>query len=302
MNSMPLILFGSNNPTGAAFLDVCKIYPVEIWGRRPPSGLERIHTYCDLAEIPSKSIKPINGILVSFAPIWLLASFLTHYFKNKPDILQDLEGIIACSSSSFMTKRFAFNNHDKQLSLRLVNAHNEIQNICSKLNVPCQIIAPTMVYGKINDYSDKNLSKIIKIMRTLPFIILPKTTGFRQPIHAKQLATVASRQASLMQSGYWPSHTDRIMTIGGDSILTYKDMILQIQEQLDQKDHAKKCRIFTVPDRIFFLCVIALLPINPKVFEAIMRICSNLSHFTKVHEILEEPPKRFPILPLATEY
>ncbi|MEB3318196.1 MAG: hypothetical protein VKO39_08685 [Cyanobacteriota bacterium] len=299
---MSLILFGSNNPTGAAFLDLCNIYPIEIWGRRPSSDSNRVHVYCDLTEISCKSIKPIKGILVSFAPIWLLASFLKHYFSIKPEMLQDLQGIIACSSSSFMTKRFAFNHYDKHLSSRLGNAHEEIKNICSQLNVPYQILAPAMVYGRVNGYSDKNLSKLVKIMRILPFIFLPKTTGFRQPIHATQLATIALRQANRMLSGHWPDDTDKIITVGGDSIISYQEMIVKIQEKLEQDDRAKKCRVTTIPDRIFFLFIIPLLPINPKLFEAMMRICSNLSDFRKAHELLDETSKSFPVLPLGTDY
>jgi hypothetical protein len=297
---MTLVLFGSNNPTGAAFLNICSDNPPEIWGRRSSESSKESHIYCDLSMIPQKPMRSIRGVLISFAPIWLLAPFLSHLAREQPEVLQDLKGVIACSSSSFITKQFAFNEYDRGLSVQLKQSHKMIRAICIELNIPFQILAPTLVYGEVNGYSDKNISKIIKLLRTLPVIFLPKTTGLRQPIHATQLALIAFQQASKMLSGCWSRDEPQVVTLGGDSIITYEDMIIRIKDALQANDLAKNCQILTIPDRIFFLIISPLLPMNPKLFEALMRIKTNLSDFTEAYKILGEAPKAFPILPLGT--
>ena len=47
-----------------------------------------------------------------------------------------------------------------------------------------------MIYGLVNGIEDKNISKILLIMRSLKFIVLPSNSGMRQPIHSIQLAKV----------------------------------------------------------------------------------------------------------------
>lgn len=299
--SMTVILFGSNNPTGAAFLNVCNKNSLEIWGRKPDKNSIGVYTYCDLTELSGTPVRPITGILVSFAPIWLVAPFLVHLLTNQPQALKGLKGIIACSSSSFITKRFAFNDYDKHLALKLSTAQGLIKDVCRRLEIPCQILAPTLVYGHVREYADKNISKIIQIMRILPFVILPKTTGLRQPIHATQLAAVAWQQAEKILSGCWSIDEPEIVALGGDSTITYEAMITRIKDHLNYGDAARNCQVLLIPDKLFFMVTAVLLPINPKLFEAIMRIRSDLSDFAKAHEILGEPAKRFPILPLATK-
>ncbi|MEB3317224.1 MAG: hypothetical protein VKO39_03690 [Cyanobacteriota bacterium] len=300
LKMMNIVLFGSNNPTGAAFLKICALNAHETWGRRPSNNPEIPHIYCDLSRLPETSVRKIRGILVSFAPIWLLAPFLMHLCKTQPEVLTDLKGIIACSSSSFLTKRFAFNAYDQKLSTSLVEAHELLGDISSQLKIPCQILAPTMIYGQVGEYADRNISKIISLLRRLPFILLPKTTGLRQPIHASQLASVAMHQAEKMINSHWGNDQPPILALGGDMSIHYTDMIIAIKNNLPSDDPGKKCRIITLPDRLFFMIAAPLLPLNSKIFEAVLRIKSNLSGFVFANRVLNMPPEIFPILPLAS--
>jgi hypothetical protein len=296
---MGIVLFGCNNPTGAAFLEICSNHPLETWGRRPVLHTKALHTFCDLSEKSPIMVNPISGVLVSFAPIWLVAPFLSNLLENHPRAIKNLKGIVACSSSSFMTKRFAFNHFDKELSRKLENAHQLIIDISKELIIPFQILAPTMIYGKVNGFSDKNISRLIRLMRISPFILLPSSTGLRQPIHAIQLARVAYKQADKMLSGSWSSGEPSVLTLGGDSVLSYEEMLNQIKAEMIMNNIIQECLIFTIPENLFFLLISPLLPINPKLFEAILRIKSNLSDFTKSHQILDELPQQFPVYPLA---
>lgn len=298
---MDIVLFGSNNPTGAWFLAMANDQSIETWGRKAPTDRQNTHVYCDLSKEPLDSVRPLRGVLVSFAPIWLLAPFLQCISIHQPQILEDLLGVIACSSSSFMTKRFAFNKRDRDLAACLNEAHSILGSTCSSLGIPYQVLAPTLVYGCTNGYQDKNISLIIKIMQQFPVICLPSESGLRQPIHASQLAKVALHQASRISNNKWQKEDPIILTLGGDEILSYERMILKIKEKLKEKAPGKKCKVVKIPEPIFLLISAPLLPINPKLFEALMRMKSNLSGFNKAHEILGIHPQSFPILPLPID-
>jgi hypothetical protein len=158
-----------------------------------------------------------------------------------------------------------------------------------------------MVYGEVKGYSDKNLSKIVGIMRSFPFILLPKSNGLRQPIHATQLARVAYKQSQRILTGSWSNNEPNVLILGGDSILSYESMLTKIKSEIPKNDSAKRCIILTIPEKLFFILIAVFLPVNPKLFESMMRINSNLSNFTMAHQVLEEPPIQFPVHPLATK-
>jgi hypothetical protein len=298
---MDLMLFGSNNPTGTSFLDMANDLSIVTWGRKPPNvGMSR-HVFCDLSKDSKSELRPLKGVLVSFAPIWLLAPFLRDIYTKQPQNLEGLLGVIACSSSSFMTKRFAFNKEDRDLAINLSQAHCILRETCKSLGIPCQVLAPTLVYGSMNGYRDKNISKIITIMRRMPVIFLPSESGLRQPIHASQLAKVALHHSIRMFRNEWVKEDPFILTLGGDEIISYENMILRIRDQLMKKGQGRICRVVTIPEVIYFLLSAPLLPLNPKMFEALMRVKSNLSGFNKAHEILGIDPQVFPILPLPVD-
>ena len=119
-----------------------------------------------------------------------LGLFFKLFVLSKNSCLKKLKGIIACSSTSAITKRFEFNTFDKNLAKKLSISEKNIISISEKLNINCQIIRPTMIYGSFNQIQDNNISKILFIMRHLKIVFLPSNSGFRQPIHAYQLAEV----------------------------------------------------------------------------------------------------------------
>jgi len=294
---MNIVLFGATNPTGSAFLDITQNCLVHVFGRKSPTNLTGSFTYCDLSIASANDFDAFDSVLVSFAPIWLFSSFIHQLHHNHPHQLTRIRGIIACSSSSYLTKRFAFNDYDKKLTHNLSQAHDTLIYICSCLEIPLQILAPTLVYGCVNEYSDKNITKILKLMQKLPFIFLPIKTGFRQPIHAQQLAFVAFFKSRQMYSDNWSLDEPKILPLGGDSILTYRDMILSLISSLDPPRRATICRVVSIPDRLYYLLVLPMLVINPKLFEALLRMKSNLSDFVMVHQILGESPQEFPVAP-----
>ena len=192
----------------------------------------------------------------------------------------------------------SFNKADKQLAISLDRSHRIIEETCQKFEIPCQILAPTLVYGEVDGFRDKNISTIIDVMRRVPVIFLPHESGLRQPIHATQLAKVALKQAKKISGNEWDQNEPSILTIGGDEIISYQDMLLRIRNNLNMQDKGKDCKILGIPEKVFYLLVAPTLPIKPKLFEALLRVQSNLSGFMTSSEILGEAPKSFPVLPL----
>lgn len=292
-------LFGVNNPTGAAFLNLVRSTDECVtWGRRPRIGFSGKHIYCDLSNYSIDTLPSIQGIIISFAPIWLLANFLSMIYQQRPNLLHNVRAIMACSSSSYLTKRYAFNLQDQKLAESLATSHDKMKSLCSKLGITCRILAPTLIYGKCDIFKDQNTSKIIRVLRTLPFIALPKTCGLRQPIHATQLAAVANNLAKRLTTELIDKDSEIVLNIGGDDIISYDEMVSRIKESLDISDKGRYCKIIAISDTLFYGLSTGILPYNPKVFEGIMRIKSNLAGFTKAHTITNTEKLAFPVLPL----
>ena len=297
---MELHLFGAATPTGEAFRQQAahgefpwSIYP---YSRRSGS------TYADFTN-PS-AFQPAGNpkgaaLWISFGPIWLLAPFIEQLQITHPERLAGMRGLIACSSSSAITKRFASNRSDRELVAHLSGAEDLLFDICCRLKVPCCVLQPTIIYGRVGPYGDRNLSKLLRLMRRFPLLPLPAETGLRQPIHASQLAAVALHIAEqLRKSDDNPFLQERI-TLGGDISLTYASMLAALQQAQPAGDAAHRCQLLPIPNRLFFSLASPLLLRSPKAFEAVLRMGADLSGFTPAHQLLGREPQPFPILPLA---
>ena len=189
-------LFGGSSPVGISFCkkvnkDFRNDFNIHKYSRNSNGKF-----FLDLLKKESKLVgNSKNSMIISYAPIWDLAFFLENIIKNDKNSLKQFNTIIAISSTSVLTKRYAFNNYDKNLVFKLNNAEEKLITISKKNKIKLKIIRPTMIYGKIKNKTDKNISKILKYMRFLPFIILPENTGLRQPIHIDQLADVTLKVA-----------------------------------------------------------------------------------------------------------
>lgn len=297
---MKIHLFGAATPSGEALRHQTQA-DLAGYSRTVSAAADWLH----LADLNDPAgWKPAGGAdtpatWISFAPIWLLAPFLEQLAIHNPDRLQGLRGVIACSSSSAITKRFAANRFDRHLVARLTAAEDKLFATCRRLSVPCRILRPTLIYGQAGVYGDRNFSKLLQLMRRWPVLPLPAESGLRQPIHASQLAAVALRLAEqLAWSGWGPSLPERI-AVGGDITLTYAEMISALQEAQPFGDPARRCRLLLIPNRLFFLLAAPLLLRSPKAFEAVLRMGVNLSGFMPAHQLLGSEAQAFPVLPLA---
>ena len=210
-----------------------------------------------------------------------------------------MRGLIACSSSSAITKRFAANRFDRELVAHLSGAEDLLLAICRRLQVPCHILQPTLIYGQAGPYGDRNLSKLLQLLRRLPCLPLPAETGLRQPIHASQLAAVALHIAERLRESVGDPCLPERIPLGGDTNFTYASMLRALQQAQPAGDPARRCRLLPIPNRLFFSLAAPLLLRSPKAFEAVLRMGANLSGFNPVHQLLGREPQSFPVLPLA---
>ena len=297
---MELHLFGAATPTGEAFRQQAANadlpWPLHAYSRRSATSPA---DFANSAAFQPAGDPGARALWISFGPIWLLAPFLEQLALEHPERLAGLLGLIACSSSSAITKRFSANRFDRELVARLSGAEEQLLATCRHLQVPCCILQPTLIYGQAGPYVDRNLSKLLQLLRRLPCLPLPAETGLRQPIHASQLAAVALHIAEqLCGSGGDPSMPERI-TLGGDTTLTFASMIRALQQAQPAGDPAHRCRLLPIPNRLFFSLAAPLLLRSPKAFEAVLRMGANLSGFTPAHQLLGREPQPFPVLPLA---
>ena len=301
-----ILLFGATTASGAACLELAAGRPVVVAGRSQPPGWPGdrfLAIDLDAASLPSPEALPAGALLVSFAPIWLLAPFLAALHDSVAGLGRrfPLAAVVACSSSSVITKRFAANRKDRRLVERLLRAEDSLEDTCAKASIPCRILRPTLIYGQAGDRGDQNLSRLLQMMRRLPFLPLPAETGLRQPIHGRQLAAAALHLADGAARDAGAMANQRI-ALGGDETLTYSTMLQRLQlaaRQRDPLDRAGRCRLLALPPTFFHLVAAPLLPISAKGFEAVLRIEADLAGFTPVHTVLGTEPQAFPVTPLA---
>jgi len=136
-------LLGATTVTGEASRQLAlKLNGVgSVWAySRGLSPVNTANHYVDFSDPPSfrSSFEESSpSVWVSFAPIWLFAPFLNQLVTSYPDRLFGLRGVIACSSSSAITMRFAFNRFDRELLARLSCAEDQLLATCGRLQVPC---------------------------------------------------------------------------------------------------------------------------------------------------------------------
>ena len=293
---MNLSIFGSDSLSGKAFLQYAlnekSIKNIYVYSRKNGNNC-----YIDLIKPSTYQIlkKNNSNLWISYTPIWIFANFLQNLYENNKSIIGKLDGIIAFSSTSAETKKHSFNSFDKDLYKKLITSEEKLLAIAKKLKIKIVIIRPTLIYGKISNFHDKNLSKIIRIMRLIPIIIIPSRTGFRQPIHISQLSKVTLKYIEKIKSAKVNDKIYEVISIGGDENISYLDMLKKYQNSLDHKDLAKRCKILKIPNRIYYFLLSFLILISPKFYEALLRINSSMAFFLPSYKILDNPLQAFPI-------
>ena len=287
-------LFGSTNSTGNELKKLLKSNSKEFntYGRNSDSG--NVFNLNNLETFSFINLKTQSSV-ISLLPIWHFAYFLEYLYKNKKYDLQNIKNLIIVSSSSVITKKFAYNQFDKLLVQRLISAEKLVIKISQNLNIKLTIIRPTLIYGESDSYIDRNVSFLTSYLRFLPVIFIPKNSGLRQPIHCVQLAKLIYKINYDCHESFNIKNNVEFLNVGGDEEISYSEMLERIYLNLVKKKLTKKIIYFNLPFKILAFLASPLLLIRPKFFEALLRVNTDLSHFEKVSEILNVKPQKFPL-------
>ena len=295
LNMEKIHLIGSSTLTGESFLHLfSNKFKIISYSRKNKNSvfldINSLKTYSNI------DYEQLNdSFIVSFAPIWVTAKFLSYLSKIRKYKSKHIKAVICFSTTSVLTKRFATNRKDKELVDTLLSSEKNIYKICKNLEISCLVIRPTLIYGRCGSKTDNNLFKLAKIIKFLPFVILPKNIGLRQPIHAFQLAKITFFYLKKFSKLKDRNFTFEGVNIGGDEVLSYRDMISRILNERNKTIFSNK-KIFTVPNFLFYIIISPFLFISPKIFETIFRISSNFSGFTKCSDLIGESSKKFPYI------
>tara|TARA_Y100001933_G_scaffold262787_1_gene321719 strand:- start:774 stop:1664 length:891 start_codon:yes stop_codon:yes gene_type:complete len=288
-------IFGISTPVGQSFKEILNSYyqtkNIFCYSRNGDPYIKY-----DL-KIPNKSIiKNLhkNTIIISFAPIWDISNLFKYLYSFDKSIIKNIDSVILLSSTSILTKKFSTNNFDKDLYNKLRISEDYITNLSKRFKFNLSIIRPTLIYGSINHYSDQNITKIGKLMKIFPVIFFPKDTGLRQPIHIRQLGEVIYQIFDYYENNKKKSQV-RVIEVGGDTSLSYLDMVYAIRDNLIKTKKISFCTIIKIPNKIFYFLTFPIFLISPKIFESFLRIQANLSGFSTYSIITNKKPLKFPV-------
>ncbi len=293
-----IYIFGANTPVGSFFYDELKKNKIIEYSkifRFSRTRADDFH-YFDLSkpELFKQYKKDKNIVLINFAPIWNLSKFLQYFYHKNSKFLDKIELIITCSSTSIITKKYAFNKFDKKLFLKLFYSENNIMKLSKNKKIDNIIVRPSMVYGSYNKLKDSNIEVIKKFLNVLPFIVLPKESGLRQPIHAYQLANVFLNLFIKFSNKTNKKINRFTLDIGGDEFISYEQMIRRVFEKNKSTSTRKKLRILFLPNQLFSLVFSPILLFSPKIYEALLRTMADLSGFKKSYEFSTLKKSKFP--------
>lgn len=296
-------LIGATTPTGYAFSELVKqsVVDLECYSRHPEKLIKSHQLDLNEDIIQPDVFHELNpgSSLVCFAPIFVFSKFLQCLYDQHPDLIKNFNCIIACSSTSVTTKSFAYTSFDRNLSRRLKKSELIVSSICDDLDIPLLTLRPSMIYGRVGEYIDQNIMLLVSLLRRLPIIILPRQSGLRQPIHSTQLAKVVFTCFKEFPSTKLVNKCSKFVSVGGDSEITYLDLLKRLQVSLPQSDPARTCLLLTIPNRLFFFLLSPLVLISPKLYESVLRISCDLCGFTPSYILTNSEPCPFPIDPFS---
>ena len=294
-----IFVFGASTFTGRYLLDYFadfdESYLIYPFSRNHLQ--ESNHLYCDLSLASTFPLDLLDSntenIFISLAPIYLFKDFLDNLSALCPDLFSYLSHIIVCSSSSALTKKYAYNEFDIELSKSLNHCHDFFNSLAKLSSCSVTIVQPAIVYGSYASFSDKNITRIKSLM-LLPFLFLPSECGLRQPIHGSQLAKIFLHLCLEKRHDNFS-----IFSFGGDDVISYYNMIDRLRRVVRfplLNLSIKLPILIAIPSRFFFFAVSPLILISPKLFEAFLRMRANLSGFTKSCDFVGGEPASFPVL------
>ena len=158
-------------------------------------------------------LPPIDVVL-SLGP---LDAFVAWFARSSP---VGARRVIALSSMSAESKRESVDAAERELSVRLRTAEEQLMQAAHEGDIACTIFRPTLIYGTGRDRSLAPIARFAKRFRVLP---IPRgASGLRQPVHAADLAGACL--AALDN----PQTFGKVYSLGGGERLRFDDLLARI--------------------------------------------------------------------------
>ena len=132
------------------------------------------------------------------------------------------------------------------------------------------------------------------LIKKFPFCIIPSQTGYRQPIHFSQLSELTYLLLEKLNKHNSRDKINQILEVGGDEEITYSDLLKRLSIVASNHKN-KRCKVITIPNKLFYVLFFPLLIFKPKIFEALYRMQSDLSGFPKYSDYAGKSSDKFPI-------
>lgn len=142
-----------------------------------------------------------------------------------------VQRVVAFSSTSMLTKVKSTSAFDLAQVDRLQRAEDGLTEACQKMGMAWTILRPTMIYGGLMPKGV--VVEIARIIRMTGgwFPLVGDGSGFRQPVHAADLAIAA------IQSAESENAANRAFNLSGAEKLTFRQMVERIFQAMGRKPH-----------------------------------------------------------------
>ena len=196
--------------------------------------------------LPTKKLSDAVTIKIKkwicLAPIW----FLPEHFSLLKSC--DASHVVAVSSTSRFTKGESSDPAERKLVENIAENEKRLTAWAEKEKLTFTILRPTLVYGRGRD---KNISVIARFIKRFSFFpLLGKARGFRQPVHAQDVAFACL--AALTSS----KAANRSYNISGGEIVSYREMVGRIFLSVGRKPRFLEFPLWLFRLAIFFLRVL----------------------------------------------
>lgn len=166
--------------------------------------------------------------VVHLAPLWTLPPYLDH-LADLP-----LRRVVACSSTSVVTKADSPDPAERRLARRLTDAEEAVRERCAEQGVELVLLRPTLIYAPGRDRSLERIARIARRWGVVP--VAGAARGLRQPVHA---ADVAGAIRTALER---PEAAGRCYDLSGGETLPYRTMVRRIARSVGRRP-----RVVSVP-------------------------------------------------------
>lgn len=221
MNPARVLVIGASCQVGRFLLPLLREEGLEVHAASRHARASTDGVTWHRVELPAPMPGPFpwDGIFC-FAPLDATAQWLST-LDAKP-----AAAIVATSSMSVLTKKASADPAERALVARLEAGEGALRRECDRLGMAWSLIRPTLIYGAGLDRSLTPIARRAMRWRVFP---LPRATGWRQPVHAADVADAAWRALRT------PAAQGRVFELGGGERLRAGEMFARVRDSLPRR-------------------------------------------------------------------